>query len=35
MKIAIIGSGAMGSLFGAYLSKKNDVYMIDISQKCY
>ncbi len=32
MKIAIIGSGAMGSLFGAYLSKKNDVYMIDISQ---
>lgn len=30
MKIAILGSGAMGSLFGAYLSQKNDVWLIDI-----
>lgn len=28
MKIAIIGSGAIGCLYGAYLSKSNDVYMI-------
>lgn len=33
MKIGIIGSGAMGSLFGSYLSKKNEVYMIDISKE--
>jgi len=30
LKIAILGSGAMGSLFGAYLSQKNDVWLIDI-----
>ena len=31
MKIAIIGSGAMGSLYGGYLSKaKNEVYLVDI-----
>lgn len=30
MKISIIGSGAMGSLFGGYLSKKHDVYLIDV-----
>jgi len=30
MKIAIIGAGAMGSLFGGYLSQKNDVYLVDI-----
>ncbi len=29
MKIVIIGAGAMGCLFGAYLSKKNDVFMVD------
>lgn len=29
MKIVIIGAGAMGSLFGAYLSKNNQVYLID------
>lgn len=28
MKIGIIGSGALGCLFGAQLSKKNEVYMI-------
>lgn len=30
MKIVIIGSGAMGCLYGAYLSKSNDVTMVDI-----
>lgn len=29
MKIAIIGAGAMGSLYGAYLSEKHDVIFID------
>jgi 2-dehydropantoate 2-reductase len=29
MKIAILGSGAMGVLFGGYLSKENDVVLID------
>ncbi len=29
MKIAVIGSGAMGCLYGAYLSQHHDVYMID------
>ncbi|MGI6404695.1 MAG: ketopantoate reductase family protein [Oscillospiraceae bacterium] len=30
MRIAILGAGAMGMLFGAYLSKENDVVLIDI-----
>lgn len=29
MKIAIIGAGAMGCLYGGYLSKKNEVIMLD------
>lgn len=29
MKIAVIGAGAMGCLYGAYLSKFHHVYMID------
>ncbi|MFM2477970.1 ketopantoate reductase family protein [Celerinatantimonas sp. MCCC 1A17872] len=29
MKIAVIGAGAMGCLYGAYLSQFHDVYMID------
>lgn len=33
MKIAVIGAGAMGGLYGAYLSRKNDVYMIDVNEK--
>lgn len=33
MKIAILGSGAMGSLFGAYLSQRNDVWLIDIDKQ--
>ena len=32
MKIVVLGSGAMGSLFGGYLSKHNDVWMVDIDQ---
>ncbi|MBQ8091973.1 MAG: 2-dehydropantoate 2-reductase [Clostridia bacterium] len=28
MKIAILGAGAMGSLFGAYLSRKHDVLLV-------
>ncbi len=31
MKIAVIGAGAMGCLYGAYLSQCNDVTMIDIN----
>lgn len=30
MKIAILGAGAMGSLFGGYLSKKNEVYLVEV-----
>ena len=32
MKIAILGAGAMGMLFGGYLSKENEVVLIDIDQ---
>lgn len=31
MKIAVLGAGAMGALFGGYLSKKNDVCLIDVN----
>ncbi len=31
MKIAVLGSGAMGGLFGAYLSRENEVTMVDIN----
>lgn len=31
MKIAVLGAGAMGSLYGAYLSRNNEVYMIDVN----
>ena len=33
MKIAVIGSGAIGCLYGAYLSKSNEVFMICRRQK--
>lgn len=33
MKIAILGAGAMGSLFGGLLSQKNDVWLVDIDQR--
>lgn len=32
MKIAILGAGAMGSLFGGLLSQKNEVWLVDIDQ---
>jgi 2-dehydropantoate 2-reductase len=32
MKIAVIGAGAMGCLYGGYFSKNNDVFMIDSYQ---
>ncbi len=32
MKIAIIGAGAMGCLFGGYLSKKHEIIMLDAYQ---
>lgn len=33
MKIAVIGAGAMGSIYGANLSKNNEVYLIDTNLK--
>lgn len=32
MKIAIIGAGAMGSIYGGNLSKHNEVYLVDNNQ---
>lgn len=32
MKIAIIGAGAMGSIYGGHLSLHNEVYLIDTNQ---
>lgn len=32
MKIAVLGAGAMGGLFSAYLSRKNEVLVIDVNQ---
>ncbi|MDS0525993.1 2-dehydropantoate 2-reductase [Clostridium sp. SHJSY1] len=32
MRITIIGAGAMGNLFGGYLSLENEVYMIDVNK---
>lgn len=32
MKIAVLGAGAMGSLYGAYLSKVHEVTMLDVWQ---
>lgn len=31
MTIAVLGGGAMGSLFGGYLSRKNDVTIVDVN----
>lgn len=33
MKIAVLGAGAMGCLYGAYLSKHHEVTLIDISEQ--
>ena len=32
MKIAVLGGGAMGSLFGGYLSRQNDVLIVDVNE---
>ncbi len=32
MRIAVLGAGAMGALFGGYLSRENEVTMVDISR---
>jgi len=32
MRIAVIGAGAMGSIYGGHLSLKNDVYLVDTNQ---
>lgn len=31
MKIAVLGGGAMGALYGGYLSQKNDVTIVDVN----
>ena len=33
MKIAVLGAGAMGSIYGGHLSLHNDVFMIDKKQE--
>ncbi len=33
VKIAVLGAGAMGSLFGGYLTIANDVFLIDIHEE--
>lgn len=33
MRIAVLGAGAMGMLFGGYLSRKNEVWLVEISQE--
>lgn len=32
MRIAVLGAGAMGALFGGYLSRGNDVLLVDVYQ---
>lgn len=32
MKVAVIGAGAMGSLYGGYLSRGNDVLLVDVNR---
>ena len=31
MRIAVLGSGAMGGLYGAYLSRGHEVTMVDVN----
>ncbi len=33
MRIAILGAGAMGLLFGSYLAKNNEIYLVDVIDK--
>ena len=32
MKIAVLGAGAMGMLFGGYLSRQNDVFLVEVNE---
>ncbi|ONI37885.1 2-dehydropantoate 2-reductase [Candidatus Epulonipiscium fishelsonii] len=32
MKIAVVGAGAMGSIYGGKLSQNNEVYLVDVNQ---
>ena len=32
MKIAVLGAGAMGMLFGGYLSRRNEVYLVEVNE---
>jgi len=32
VRIAVIGAGAMGALYGGYLSRNNDVLLVDVNQ---
>ena len=32
MRIAVLGGGAMGSLYGGYLSRKHDVVIVDVNE---
>lgn len=32
MKIGVLGAGAMGMLFGGYLSRRNQVYLVDVNE---
>lgn len=33
MKVAVLGAGAMGGLFGGYLSRNHEVTMVDVNEK--
>ena len=33
MRIAVLGAGAMGSLYGGYLSRKHDVLLVDVNEE--
>ena len=33
MRITVLGAGAMGMLFGGYLSRHNDVWLVEINQE--
>ena len=33
MKIAVIGAGAMGSIYGGHLSLQNEVWLVDTNQE--
>ena len=33
MNITILGAGAMGSLFGGYLSQGNEVWLVDVDER--